>query len=719
MTFLFTLTSIVTAALLFLVQPMVARMVLPAFGGSPQVWTTAMLFFQTALLAGYSYTHLATNRLSRRVQLGLHCVVLALPLVLLPIAMKVQPSGRGGIAPSLELLFALTLGVAAPFIVIATSGPLVQRWFSWTNHRFAHDPYFLYAAGNIGSIGGLLAYPFLIEPNFSIVEQSQLWTSGYWLAGGLLTLCAIVVSSGLVPAHSAPVAEKNISAPIVWSRVFHWMLLAFIPSSLLLGVTAHLATDVASIPMLWIFPLVAYLLTFAIAFSRWGAHALKLASWLAPAVILGALVFRPTMLGTIPVIAIQVGLVFVGGLIGHGKLAADRPRTSELTRFYLILSIGGALGGLFNTLIAPLIFPHVFEYGLILTATLALVTRWDSMVVGTESCKPQLRAVLGVFLFFLPILAVLAVSLRSFLNWLPETDWQANLLLAALVFPFFWPIGRSAILCIGIAIASVLTQGLEVLTAESVDRTFFGVHRVARDVKTNRLMLSHGTTNHGSQDFTSEQSRQEPRVYYQRSGPCGDLMKAVSETADLGVVGLGAGTIAAYGTPLRSVTFHEIDPTIIRIAENQFAYLKDGRDRGSKIQIVLGDGRLTLQDRLNAYDLLIIDAFSSDSIPVHLLTLEGIEVYLKATKSDGMIALHVSNRYLDLLPVLAGAAEELNLKILQRKVGEKNSPDASHWAVILKSPAEEEALKQQGWQELPQRKIVWTDQRSSLWAIRK
>lgn len=713
MALVFTFTSVIAAALLFLVQPMVARMVLPAFGGSPQVWTTAMLFFQTALLAGYGYTHLATNLMSRRVQLWVHLIVLAIPLILLPIQMTVVPSGKGGMAPSLELLTALTLGVAIPFTVIATSGPLIQRWFSWTGHARAHDPYFLYAAGNTGSIGGLLLYPFVVEPNLSVSQQSRWWMFGYWGAALLLASCAIWVLRSMTESETE-VAHAKSKAPVDWRQMGYWMMLAFIPSSLMLGITSHLSTDVAAIPMLWIFPLVAYLLTFTIAFSKLGGAALTIATLTAPAVVVGALMLRVEIFGTNIAIAIQVLLMFAGGLIAHGKLSESRPDSSQLTRFYLVMSVGGALGGLFNGLVAPLIFPHTFEYGLALTATLMLVTSWKEMVVGSEKLPPIVWMSLGLILFFIPITSVMMT--KSQIGSIPV--WATALGVLVLVLPLFFSLGKSTVVCLGVGVASVAPQIEEIRNANSIQRTFFGVHQVMQ--KDVTLKLVHGTTSHGQQDMSSMASRSQATTYYHADQPFGDLVRQTPSRAHFGVVGLGAGSIAAYGTTERAVTFLEIDPAVVHIAETQFTYIKDARDRGADIKTELGDGRLTLGKKTAVYDLLAIDAFSSDAIPVHLLTVQAVQVYLNAIKPDGIIGIHISNLYLDLVPVLAGTAEELNLAMLVKRgtrVEEKSN--ASEWVVVARDPARIATLKDAGWTVLPDKKIVWTDQRSSVWAVRR
>ena len=732
------------AGLLFLVQPMVARMVLPAFGGSPQVWTTAMLFFQTSLLAGYGYTHWTTNRLQRKTQLGLHLVLVFLPLLLLlPIVLTVSPSGRGGAWPTLELLQALIVGVAVPFIMIATSGPLIQRWFSYIDHPYANDPYFLYAAGNVGSIGGLLAYPFLFEPVLSVSEQSRYWMYGYGLVSILLLCCGLVVwtrsgskaqspsdadrLAGATPPPSPAVtpATGNLDnaslEPIGWKRMGYWLLLSFVPSSLMLGVTAHITTDVASIPMLWALPLATYLLSFTIAFSKIGKGALQTATWLAPAVVVLAICLRPGTLGVGVAIGVQVALVLVGGLIGHGKLSVDRPSPQRLTLFYLILSVGGACGGLFNGLVAPYLFPHVFEYGLIAAATVGLVIHWPETVYRSERWPSALRICVALILFVIP----LALMGLIFFDNLPQNKLQKGLLIGLMLAPLLTVYARGSMLGLAVLLAGVFPQSYQFANAVSIERTFFGVHRVTKHGQV--LQLVHGTTIHGRQDLSSMEARQVPLSYYHREQPCGDLMGLLESRQSplVGGVGLGAGTIAAYADANMKMVFFEIDPAVVRIADEQFRFLYDARQRGADVPPpVLGDGRLTIQSSQDKFDLLILDAFSSDSIPVHLLTLEAIEIYLEAIAEDGLIAFHISNNYLNLEPVLRGALDSLNQKddkvFALRRFGRKVEALAnpSDWVVFSRRRELIEPLRESGWQELTERSVIWTDQRSSLWSVR-
>lgn len=725
---LFTVTSFLTASLLFLVQPMVGRMVLPAFGGSPQVWTTSMLFFQTALLAGYGYTHLTTTRLQRRTQPWLHLVVALLPVLLLPIALTVAPSGRGGITPSLELLAALTIGVAAPFILIATSGPLVQRWFSWTDHPRANDPYFLYAAGNIGSAAGLLAYPFLLEPAFSIETQSRIWAAGYVLALALLASCAWVVRRSserdpdpTVLARQDPEPRRSPSTPppdagptetFDRRRALRWIGLAFVPSSLMLAATTALSTDIAAVPLLWIAPLGTYLLTFTVAFSAQGPRAYRVAGFIAPAVILAAMTIRPLAFGVPFAVVLQLLLVLVGGLVAHGRLAADRPAPALLTRYYLLLAIGGALGGLFNGIVAPLLFPTVMEYSIIAFVTLALVLDWSQTVPGSGAWSLPRRLATQLLVAGIPVafffvghdyLGALAVSV---------TLGLLVLLFAACLSPW----ARGGALGVTAVLVAFLPQAFVLLNSESVERTFFGVHRVWYS-EDDVLALAHGTTLHGWQDTSSAEARRLPTSYYHPEQPFGDLVRASGSDQDatIGVLGLGVGGIAAYGQATQMMVFHEIDPAVVDIAWNQFSFL---RDSAADIEVVLGDGRLTLADTQGEYSLLVMDAFTSDAVPVHLLTVEAMRDYLGAINDEGLIAVNISNRYLDLAPVLSAAVEELGIDgVLLAGDGEPDGATPSIWVGLSPNRELTDGLRALGWEELPAERLLWTDQRSSLFSV--
>jgi hypothetical protein len=656
---LFVTTSFLTASLLFLVQPMVGRMVLPAFGGSPQVWTTSMLFFQAALLAGYGYTHLASTRVPRRAQPWTHLALALVPLVALPIALTVAPSGRGGLAPSFELLAGLLVGVAAPFVLVATSGPLVQRWFSWTDHPRAHDPYFLFAAGNVGSAAGLLSYPFVVEPALAVADQSRVWAGGYLLAASLLAACALVVARR-PGGESAELRPRVASEPVDARRIGRWVLFAFVPSGLFLAVTSHLSTDIAAVPLLWVLPLTLYLLTFTVAFSRFGPVALRVARLAAPVVVVAAISLRASTLGVGTAVTVQLLLVAVGGLVGHGLLAEDRPSPTQLTRYYLWVAVGGACGGLFTGLIAPAVFPAIIEYGLLAAVVVALVVRWPEPVAGAERWPVAWRLAAGSAIGIVPVVA-LAVGHGV---WAPDGWWPRFGLWAFLLVPLVGRFGRSGIVGASVALLALAPSAFAIAQADHIERTFFGIHRV--NVEGDVFELVHGTTVHGSQDRSSPSARRTATTYFHPDGPFGDLAALGADADAIGVLGLGAGTIAAYGQPGQILVFHEIDPAVVDIAWSWFTYLEDSP---ADVEVVLGDGRLTLDGITGEYGLLVADAFTSDAVPVHLLTVEAISTYFDAVVDGGVVALNISNRYLDLRPVAAGAARELELAAMYRLGG--------------------------------------------------
>lgn len=730
---LFTLTSFTTAALLFLVQPMAARMVLPAFGGSPQVWTTSMLFFQTALLAGYAYSHVATSRLAPRRQPVLHVGLALLPLIVLPIALDVAPSGRGGVWPTLELLAALLIGVAAPYLLVATSGPLVQRWFSWTDHPRAADPYFLYAAGNLGSVTGLVGYPFVLERVLSVRDQSVVWAAGYAVACLLLAACAWAVRSrrspdrpsvatadtsaapveDALPVEDAPPVQdappvEDAGPPLTRRRVLRWVLLAFVPSSAMLAATTHLSTDVAAVPMLWIVPLAVYLLTFSLAFSRAGPRLTRWAAVAVPVVVVAALVLDPGILGLEVAVATQIAFVAVAGLFCHGRLAADRPAPRSLTAFYVWLAVGGALGGLLNGIVAPLLFPTVIEHGLTAALLLAVLVDLRAAPPGATGLPRPLRLAPAWLVALAPVL--LATAFQRHLRPGTVAAWLAvGVVLASLASRY----GRSRLVLFAVVGLAVVPSVRVLAGAAAVERTFFGVHIVQRDADEVRLM--HGTTLHGTQDLRTAQATRTATTYYHPDGPFGALVTNYGDAGDIGVIGLGTGATAAYGRAGQRIVFHEIDPAVVRIARQHFSYLDDS---AADIEMILGDGRLTLDEAPAPYALLAVDAFTSDAIPVHLLTLEAVTGYLDAVAPDGVVAIHISNRHLDLGRVLDGAARELGVHALDHQDPGDAGRTSSRWVALARDAETLAPLRDTGFVDLaPDLTVVWTDQRSDLVSV--
>lgn len=641
--------------LLFLVQPMVAKMLLPSLGGTPSVWNTAMVFFQVTLVAGYAIAHGGMRYLAPRVQRRLQIGLLALPLVALPVALPAgwRPPTSG--SPALWTILVLAVAAGAPYLALSTCSPTIQHWFATSKATHGRSPYFLYAAGNAGSLLALLAYPVLIEPRLTIAGQARLFSIGYVVLVGLAALCALRrVADGVAPTRLAveePGPDED-DRPVDAARRLRWMAWAFIPSALMLGVTRHLTTDVMSVPMMWIVPLALYLLTFIIAFGRHtdrlvdgAGRALKLAT--IPLVV--SLLAGSTSLFLLA--GIHLVVFFVAALLGHARLAADRPAPRHLTEFYLWVSIGGAVGGAVTTLVAPLIFPTVIEYPLTVAAALAMVP--GAGAIATRAGRRiDARAVVGA----LAIGAVAVAAARGAGSDEPR-DWLIaglGLGLAGVVAYQFGRSPRSFALAIGVlALVSIVPRPGTLET----DRSFFGVSAVRVDPQTGQHMLMSGTTLHGRQDPADPGM---PLTYYHPDGPLGHLMQRDAGPRDIGVVGLGAGSIAAYGQAGDTMTFYEIDPVVIRIAEDpdSFTFLADS---AADVDIVVGDGRLNLERSDATYDVLALDAFSSDSIPLHLLTEEALTTYIDHLTPEGVLAIHISNRYFDLEPGLARLAHDLGV----------------------------------------------------------
>lgn len=738
MPWFFAATLLVSSALLFLIQPLFAKMVLPLLGGTPAVWNTCMVFFQAALLAGYGYSHALPAWMGVRKHSWLHLIVLGLPALSLPLALRPGWEPPAGSNPVFWLLGLLAVSVGLPFFVVSTSGPLLQKWFARTGHSSAHDPYFLYAASNLGSVIALLAYPLLLEPNWSLRTQARLWTFGYLVLAGLIVACADIYWRREKPIPSGdPVAEpSSMRKPLSAALRLRWVVLAFVPSSLLLSVTTYLTTDIAAIPLLWIVPLTLYLLSFVIVFARRPVlpHALVVRSL--PLAIL-VLVLVMLSEATEPVwllLTVHLLAFFVTSLMCHGELARLRPSVDHLTEYYLWLSVGGVLGGIFNALVAPVLFSSVTEYPLVLV--LACLLR-PGHPQGTPSAKLtniHEGKTIGSRADWLWSIALagLTAALVLLVQACGVSPGQASVglmfgLPAIVCYTFLARPVRFGLGIGGLLLASTLYPGVHGNTLLR-ERSFFGIHRVTLDPTGRQHQLIHGNTVHGRQS-TDPGRRGEPLAYYHRTGPIGQVFSSLAREPQpprVGVVGLGAGSLAAYSRPQQTFTYYEIDPTVIRIAKDRrfFTFLADAP---TPIAIVVGDARLTLQQAPDAsYDLLVLDAFSSDAIPLHLLTREALLLYTAKLDPNGILAFHVSNRYLDLVPVLAGLAEDAHLRcwgqddleLTDAEKAEGKSP--SQW--ILMAPAASDRIRRlehSRWQELrpPRDQAVWTDDFSNLWSV--
>lgn len=722
LTALYAGTIFVSAFLIFWVEPMFTKAVLPLLGGSPAVWNTALVFFQGTLLAGYLYAHALSDRLRAGGQVAVHLGLLALAFLVLPVAVPGGWEPPAGAVPSFWLLGLFAVAMGLPFFVLSATAPLLQRWFSVLDHPAAGDPYHLYAASNLGSLGALLAFPLLLEPRLTLDHQSRLWAWIYAAVGLLLAVCGATVwawGRGPNPEAEPPRGGVEVS----WRRKARWALLAFAPSSLLLAVTGYLTTDVAAVPLLWVVPLALYLLTFVLAFSRreWIPHRWVLRG--VPIVVLLLVLDLISPLAQENKLAVMLPFhlvaFFILALACHGELARDRPEPGHLTRFYVWLSAGGVTGGAFNALVAPLVFDRLTEYPLVLILACALLPNWKGQaerVVRADLALPSLLAAVGLA----PALGLGSVTSYRSLEFLAFYGvaglWTFTFRKRSLRFA----LGVAALLFA----STTLTQGEEVLLRE---RSFFGTLEVTRPEEGVHL-LRHGTTTHGSQRVTPG-DRTVPQSYYARPGPVGQMFEALRSQGDglrVGVVGLGTGSMACYRTPRDEWRFFEVDPVVARVARDTsyFHYLAECAPDS---RVVIGDGRRGLsREPPGSFDLLILDAFSSDAIPVHLLTREAVELYLSRLDPDGVLALHISNRYLDLRPVTAAVAEELGL-VLRSQV--YHVPDSlengrgklwttARWAVMARKWSDLGSLATDGrWRGPVEDRLLWTDSYSNIVAL--
>jgi hypothetical protein len=707
MTWLFSAAILLGSCLLFLAQPMCAKMLLPLMGGTPAAWNTCMVFFQAGLLAGYAYAHLFPRWLGIRFQAILHLLLLlAAFFTLLPI--RLPDEAPDGWHPVLWLLAVLTMNVALPFVLLAAGAPLVQRWFVCQTLLTPRDPYFLYAASNLGSFLALGIFPFVLEPFFSLPEQSDLWRFGFLALIALLALC---VPWRAIECSSHAPREDVVTRSVTSTLRARWIVLAMIPSSLLLSVTTHLTTDIAAIPLLWLIPMGLYLATFTIVFSQQKLlpHAFFV-RWLplAAIVLLIALLSEsnnPMWL----VMGLHLAGFFWLAMSCHGELSRTRPAAEHLTDFYLCLAIGGVLGGALNALVAPLLFPGLWEYPLMIVLACAVVPAGALRPVRQDWLW---AAGVGV------VSAVLMVTLPHLLS-LSAAAIGASLLLCYFLHK------QPARFALGIA-AAVLASGLDPGvhgTRIYRERSYLGIHRVTRLNGMHRLV--HGNTVHGQQSLDPKR-RHEPLTYYSTIGPIGEVLGGLNgdpRRAHVGVVGLGTGTLAAYAQTGQEWTFFEIDPSVQRIAEDPrfFTFLHDARERGAVIHVELGDARLQLKKSPRKFGLLVVDAFGSDAIPLHLLTREALAVYLDHLEPNGLLAFHISNLYVDLEPVLANLAAEASCEAVIRRHGylSEQAKDQgilpSDWLIITRHARDVPG----GWREATARPEwkAWSDDFSNLYQV--
>jgi hypothetical protein len=897
MLLVFAFTLFTSATLLFMVEPMIGKMITPLLGGTPAVWNTCMVFFQAVLLAGYAYAHFSTTLLGARKQAILHLVLLALPFWFLPLVADPDYI-KGGENPIVGLLLLLSMTVGVPMFVVSASAPLLQKWFANTSHPSARDPYFLYGASNLGSMLALIAYPTVVERYLRLGQQSFDWTIGYGILAALTALCAVflwlsppnvessvqeeaksvenVAKSGrrsseairqskhgirkVKESSPLPAVETETSSTlrgeVTWLRVLRWVALAFVPSSLMLGVTTYITTDIAAIPLLWVTPLALYLLSFILVFSQvpaWLQWLLLVVSGAVICVVGGSLLWdldgfeskpllqffvrtiivlvigggvyfawwgwkyrstdmlHSTMVLLMPLfvlallffmlseiktkhwiafsLAIHLATLFVVAMVCHGELARDRPAAKYLTGYFLWMSVGGVLGGLFNALLAPVIFSGLVEYPLAM-----MLACWMAPPLGPSnesSWGRRFDVILGcLFAGFGALLialrlrdhdipfaflkdapwhwelaallggivigSVLALRARDkkFDRWM---DLALPLCLGMLFIGLAWGLRSNAVWPRVVKIAAALnmrTAYLTLILTYSVpvvlcyvfverslrfalgvgavllasafcsifdndvvhqERSFFGVLKIEEQDEFNNgefvfRRLVHGTTLHGMQFVSPESRRDEPVTYYHHTGPMGEMMLAYNgadtppEKMNLAVIGLGTGCMSCYARKGQHLTFYDIDPIVKRLSFDKgeppypyFTFVQDAIARGATVDLVMGDARLTMARQQlkdsDKYGFILVDAFSSDAIPIHLITLEALDVYLNKLTEDGLICFHISNRYLDLEPVLYNLAKARNLSAVTQSDSRETDPNStallgktsSTWVVLSRS----------------------------------
>lgn len=669
----FTATLFLSALLLFSVQPMFTKMVLPVLGGSPGVWSIAMVFFQALLLAGYLYAHMLARYFTLRTAGLIHLAICTLALFALPVSANAARAGAPESGQALWLIGVFAVSTGLPFFALSANGPLLQAWFSRTHHPRAANPYFLYGASNIGSFAALLAYPFLIEPFAGLRQQSEIWTMGYVLLALLLATCAFLTlrfsAQTIAPASSARESRTTVEIPQMRGKALRrfagWAALAAVPSGLLVAVTAHISTDIAAAPLLWVLPLALYLLTFVIVFrDRLPIEATHMHL---PLIACVAVILLTSGGGSSHVVIglfINLAFFLLASLIAHRTLYLARPHASDLTLFYVAMSLGGVIGGLFAGLVAPMIFPSVWEYPLLAVASVFCLPGFAARL-REGSRLSTLFSIAGVI-----VILGAALLLSGILAPPGQMRVLAATAMSVLIIAFWRSPKHVAVFAVGGILAATAFQQLTI--ERQTMRSFFGVHKIREivDGKNKLRVLMHGTTMHGSTMIENQPGvRPEPTSYYAAKGAIVEALSAVRAARgglqEIYTIGLGAGALACHAKSGEAMTFFEIDPMVEKIARDPalFPFLTQCTPDAV---IHIGDARLTLSKQERKASVIVVDAFSSDAIPVHLLTVEAIGLYLSKLDNDGAIIFHISNNVLNIAPVIVRAAAEHGLLMWDR-----------------------------------------------------
>ena len=668
---LYAATLFVGATLLFVVEPLVGRLLTPIVGGTPGVWNTCMVFFQGVLLAGYLYAHRSTTQLGVRRQVLLHLGLLILVLVSFKLALATHGSPvpvDGNLVsvdqdyPALGVFGLLGVAIGVPFFVLSTTSPLLQRWFAATGHPAAHDPYFLYAASNAGSLLGLVGYPLLIEPRLTLADQQQFWAIGVGVYLALVLVCAwTVVRSAECGVRSEEKAERRprptgdsvpeLRTPHSALRTLRWVALSALPSSLLLGVTTQVSADLAPVPVLWVVPLSLYLVSFIVVFARWRDSAHRVVGRLTPILLLFVVVVMAANLAEPVGLLGPLHLVAFFGvcLLCHGELAKDRPPPEHLTRFYFWMSLGGVLGGLANALVAPIVFHRVGMVEYPLALALAALVRPRSEAATWRLRLPDLAAALVLLGLAVALVRVVPRAVS------PDATWARAVLMFGLPAAAALAVRRPP--CFALALGAILVAGAldpgQLGETLHMERNFFGVVRVTTSPDGKFIRLVHGSTLLGQRKVTEAIDPGHPLAltYYHPTGPVGRLFRTLpaDRVRAVAVVGLGTGAVASYARPGEEWVFYEIDPAVARIARDErfFHYLSSCKARSC--EVVLGDARRQLSREADGrFDVILLDAFNSDNVPIHLLTREAVRLYVAKLAPGGVLAVRVPDGHLDL-----------------------------------------------------------------------